>query len=89
MRQKAVEAQRLQWDSPQVGHICLALDIKNNVVCTDPFLKRGRRLSREEITNRSVCPQFFCCNLLILSPDSKKILNSMLLHLPTYIHNNH
>lgn len=42
MRQKAVEAHGLQWESPRVGHICLALDIKKNVDCTDPFfLWRG------------------------------------------------
>lgn len=36
MRQKAVEALGLQWESLQV-HICLALDVKNNVDCADPF----------------------------------------------------
>lgn len=61
MRQKAVEAHGLEWESPQVSHICLALDIKNNVNYRDPFYWRGRRLSREEITNRSVCLLCLCC----------------------------
>lgn len=41
MRHKTVEEQRLQWECPQVGHICLALDIKNNAVCTDPSSSGG------------------------------------------------
>lgn len=41
MGQKAVEAHGLEWDSPQVSHICLALDIKNNVNCRDPSIGGG------------------------------------------------
>lgn len=47
------------------------------------FLRRGRGLSREEITNRSERPLCFCCNLLISFSDSKKsikILNSICIH---------
>lgn len=68
-------------DSPQAGHICLALHIKNNVDGTDPFfVRRGRRLS--EITNISVCS---CFNLVSrFKAGNHKIVKSMYLYLHVY-----
>lgn len=58
-------ARRLQWESPQVSHICLALDLKSSVDCRGPFfIWRGKRLSGE-IANRSLCVLCLCCNLVI------------------------
>lgn len=68
MREKEKKGmQHKDWgrESPRVRHICLALDIKNNENRTDVSYGRGRRLSRGEITNRSVCP-LFVLNLFIL-----------------------
>lgn len=67
MRQKDVRAHGLHWGSLQVSHICLTLDIKNKVDCSDPFfLWRGRRLSWKEITNRSVNTLHFSCSFFLL-----------------------